>query len=209
MLVNNAGISIRRSLKLSYDRLHDFQRTMQLNYFGALQLILGFVPGMRDRHAGHIVNVSSIGVQTNVPRFSAYVASKAALDAFCRCIGTEVVDDGVHITTIYMPLVRTAMIAPTKLYDAFPAITPDEAAAMITDALISRPKKVATGLGNFAEVAYAVAPKAVDAVLNMGYHLFPDSSAAMKGKTPAEADESEAATSEGMAFAYLLRGVHW
>ena len=218
VLVNNAGISIRRSLALSYDRLHDFQRTMQLNYFGALQLILGFVPGMRERKRGHVINVSSIGCQTNVPRFSAYVASKSALDAFSRCIATEVVDDGVDITTIYMPLVRTPMIAPTKLYDAFPAITPDEAAQMITDAMVDRPKKVATGLGNFAEISYAVAPKAVDAVLNMGYHLFPDSMAAKKGTAavgdgaaPATADgqPEDATSTEGMAFAYLLRGVHW
>ncbi|MEA2374103.1 MAG: hypothetical protein QOD53_566, partial [Thermoleophilaceae bacterium] len=120
ILVNNAGRSIRRSVKASYDRFHDYERTMQLNYFGALRLILSFLPGMRERKTGHIINVSSIGVQTNTPRFSAYVASKAALDAFSRCVAPEVIGDGVHITTIYMPLVRTPMIAPTNIYDAFP-----------------------------------------------------------------------------------------
>jgi NAD(P)-dependent dehydrogenase (short-subunit alcohol dehydrogenase family) len=149
ILVNNAGRSIRRSIALSYDRFHDFTRTMQLNYFGALKLILKVLPGMRERKTGHIINISSIGVQTNTPRFSSYVASKAALDAFSRCIGSEVVDDGVHITTIHMPLVRTPMIAPTKMYDAFPTISPDEAADMICDAMIHRPKKVATRLGTF------------------------------------------------------------
>jgi short-subunit dehydrogenase len=144
-------------------------------------------------------------VQTNTPRFSAYVASKAALDAFSRCIASEVVDDGVHLTSVYMPLVRTAMIAPTKLYDYFPAITPEEAAAMVCDAMVDRPKKVATGLGNFGEVAYAVAPKIVDQVLHLGYRMFPESAAA-KG---ADRGEAEQASSEGLAFAHLLKGVHW
>ena len=131
VLINNAGRSIRRSLRLSLDRFHDYERTMQLNYFGAVKLILKLVPAMAERQRGHIINVSSIGVQTNTPRFSAYVASKAALDAFSRCIASEVVDDGIHITTVYMPLVRTKMIAPTKMYDYFPAITPEEAAQQI------------------------------------------------------------------------------
>jgi NAD(P)-dependent dehydrogenase (short-subunit alcohol dehydrogenase family) len=214
ILVNCAGMSIRRSVALSYERLHDYKRTMQLNYFGALQLVLGFLPGMRERGGGHIVNVSSMGVQTNVPRFSAYVASKSALDAFSRCIAAEVVDDGVDITTIYMPLVETPMIEPTKIYKAFPTISPEQAAGMVADGIIDRPKKIASGLGNFAEVAYAAAPKLVDSVLNMGYHLFPDSSAAKKsagqGGDGQGGDDSEEQTStEGMAFAYLLRGIHW
>ena len=136
ILVNNAGRSIRRSVALSYDRFHDYERTIQLNYFGAVRLILALLPEMRARKSGHIINVSSIGTQTNPPRFSAYVASKAALDAFSRCIASEVVDDGVHITTIHMPLVRTPMIAPTRMYDAFPAITPEEAAEMIAKAMV-------------------------------------------------------------------------
>ena len=163
ILVNNAGRSIRRSVALAYDRFHDYERTMQLNYFGAVRLILALLPEMqkggKGKRGGHIINVSSIGVQTNTPRFSAYVASKAALDAFSRCIASEVIDDGVHITTIHMPLVRTPMIAPTKMYDAFPTITPEEAAEMIADAMIRKPKKVATRLGNFGELL-AVAPKA-------------------------------------------------
>jgi NAD(P)-dependent dehydrogenase (short-subunit alcohol dehydrogenase family) len=218
ILINNAGRSIRRSIALSYDRIHDFERTMQLNYFGSLRLILGFLPGMRERKSGHIINISSIGCQTNVPRFSAYVASKSALDAFSRCAATEIVDDGCHITTIYMQLVRTKMIAPTKMYDAFPAITPEEAGALIGHAIIERPKRIATGLGNAAMVGHAVAPKLMDAILNTGYHLFPDSTAAKKGvdepaaagDQPATADAPpDEASSEGLAFAYLLRGVHW
>ena len=214
VLVNNAGRSIRRSIELSYDRFHDFERTMQLNYFGALRLILSLMPAMRKRSkgrkGGHIINVSSIGVQTHTPRFSAYVASKAALDAWSRCVASEVIDDGVHITTIYMPLVRTPMIAPTKMYDAFPTSTPEQAAEMICDAMITKPKKVATRLGNFGELLYNVAPKASDAILNTAYKLFPDSKAA-KGKAEEDgkpAKEEELST-EGVAFAYLMRGVHW
>ena len=207
VLVNNAGRSIRRSVALSYDRFHDYERTMQLNYFGSLRLIMALLPGMRERKFGHIINISSIGVQTNTPRFSAYVASKAALDAFSRCIGSEVIDDGVHITTIHMPLVRTPMIAPTKMYDAFPTSSPEEAADMIADAIIRRPKKVATRLGTFGEVLYSLAPKASDAILNQGYKLFPDSTAA-KGGADKTAKDEEVST-EGVAFAYLMRGVHW
>ena len=204
ILVNNAGRSIRRSIGNSYDRFHDFQRTMQLNYFGALKLIIGFLPGMRERKSGHIINVSSIGAQTNTPRFSAYVASKSALDAFSRSIASELVDDHVSITTVYMPLVRTPMIAPTGMYDAFPTASPDEAAEMITKAMIYKPKKVATRLGTFGEVLYALAPKSVDVILNTAFKLFPESAAAQGQKR-----EDEEVSAEGVAFAHLMRGVHW
>ncbi|MFM9044829.1 MAG: SDR family oxidoreductase [Solirubrobacterales bacterium] len=209
VLVNNAGRSIRRSVELSYDRFHDFQRTMQLNYFGALKLILTLLPRMRERKSGHIINVSSIGVQTNAPRFSAYVASKAALDAFSRTISSEVVDDGVDITAVYMPLVRTPMIAPTKMYDAFPTIGPEEAAEMITDAMIRKPKKVATRLGNFGELLYNVSPKTSDAILNTGYKLFPESKAAKHTGEGLEEQTEKAPSAEAVAFAHLLRVVHW
>ncbi|MEZ5076197.1 MAG: SDR family oxidoreductase [Solirubrobacterales bacterium] len=206
ILVNNAGRSIRRSVALSYDRFHDYERTIQLNYLGSLRLVLALLPTMRARKSGHIINISSIGVQTNPPRFSAYVASKAALDAFSRVIASEVIDDKVHITTIHMPLVRTPMIAPTRMYDMFPAITPEEAAEMIAGAMVKRPKKVATKLGNFGELLYAVAPKASDSILNTAYKLFPDSQAA-KGKT--EEARDKAPSTEAVAFAHLMKGVHW
>jgi len=204
MLVNNAGRSIRRSIALSYDRFHDFERTMQLNYFGAVKLIIGLMGHMRERGSGHIVNISSIGVQTNPPRFSAYVASKAALDAFTRVVSSEVIGDGVTFTTIHMPLVRTPMIAPTKMYDAFPAITPEEAGDMICEALRTRPKHMGTRLGTFGEVAYTLAPRAVDQLLHLAYRVFPDS-AASKGHK----DTEERASFEQIAMATLTRGVHW
>jgi short-subunit dehydrogenase len=211
VLLNNAGRSIRRSVKASYDRFHDFERTMRLNYFGALKLILAFLPGMRERRSGHIINVSSIGVQTNTPRFSAYVASKSALDAFSRCVAPEVIGDNVKFTTVYMPLVRTPMIAPTDIYKAFPTLTPDEAAQMLCDAMIDKPKRMASRLGTFGEVAYAVSPKSVDLVLNTAYNLFPDSKAAKgkKDEAPVGDKPEQEMSSEAVAMAYLLRGVHF
>jgi NAD(P)-dependent dehydrogenase (short-subunit alcohol dehydrogenase family) len=206
ILVNNAGRSIRRSVGLSYDRFHDYERTIQLNYLGAVRLILELLPSMRARKSGQIINISSIGTQTNPPRFSAYVASKAALDAFGRVIASEVFDDGVRITTIHMPLVRTPMIAPTRMYDVFPAITPEEAAEMIAKAIVDRPKKVATNLGTFGELLYAIAPGLSDRILNTAYKLFPESQAA-KGKGQEAPDK--APTTEAVAFAHLMKGVHW
>jgi len=204
MLVNNAGRSIRRSIALSYDRFHDFERTIQLNYFGAIKLIIGLLPHMRERGSGHIVNVSSIGVQTNPPRFSAYVASKAALDAFTRVVASETVGDGVSFTTIHMPLVRTPMIAPTKMYDAFPTLSPEEAADMICEALRGRPKEMGTRIGKFGEVAYSLSPSMVDRLLHLAYRVFPDSQAA-KGQKNVE----EHVSFEQIAMATLTRGVHW
>ncbi len=220
VLINNAGRSIRRSVARSYDRFHDYERTMQLNYFGALKLILALMPGMRERKSGHIINVSSIGVQTNTPRFSAYVASKSALDAFSRCVAPECVEDNVKFTTIYMPLVRTPMIAPTDMYKAFPTLSPEEAAQMLCDAMIDKPKRKASRLGTFGEVMYALSPATVDIVLNQAYQLFPDSKAS-KGRADQPAgdkapapdgappkDDEEMST-EAVAMAYLLRGVHF
>ncbi len=206
ILINNAGRSIRRSIALSYDRFHDFERTMQLNYFGSLRLIMGFLPGMTERHRGHIINISSIGVLTNAPRFSAYVASKAALDAFSRCAQAEFSDNGIHFTTVNMPLVKTPMIAPTKMYEAVPTLTPDEAADMIVEAIVERPVRLATRLGTFAQIFYAVAPRAYEILMNTAFRLFPDSPAAkgMKGRS-----EMAQPTSEQVAFASLMRGVHW
>jgi short-subunit dehydrogenase len=197
ILVNNAGRSIRRSVRRSYDRFHDYQRTMQLNYFGAVKLILDVLPGMRERGSGHIINISTMGLQTNTPRFSAYLASKAALDAFSRSIGSEIISDGVHITTIYMPLVRTPMIAPTKMYDRFPALTPEAAGNMIVEAIRKRPKRVSTTLGGLSQLSYAAVPGAQDLVVSRAVKLFSDT-----GEPPRESAEEK-------AFVRATRGVHW
>ena len=209
MLVNNAGRSIRRSIKLSYDRFHDFERTMQLNYYGPVRLVLALLPHMTERRFGHVVNISSIGVQTGPPRFSAYVASKAALDAFSRVVSSELVTDGVSFTTVHMPLVRTPMIAPTKIYDAFPTLTPEQAAEMVVRALEEQPKHIGTRLGTAGAVAHALAPKLVDALLHTAYHAFPDSIAA--GGTDRKPTEAapEALSRGAAAMVRLLPGVHW
>ncbi|MBO9829177.1 SDR family oxidoreductase [Xanthomonas sp. A2111] len=206
VLINNAGRSIRRSIELSYDRFHDFERTMQLNYFGSLRLIMGVLPGMTARRKGHIINVSSIGVLANSPRFSAYVASKAALDAWSRCAQGELSGKGISFTTVNMPLVKTPMIAPTKMYDSVPTLSVDEAADLMVKAIIERPSRVATRLGIFAALVNAVAPKAYEVVMNTAFELFPDSAAA-KGDRKALRETKP--SQEQIAFAALMRGVHW
>ena len=204
-LINNAGRSIRRSIHNSYDRFHDFERTMQLNYFGAVRLILGVLPSMEKNGGGHIINISSIGVLANAPRFSAYVASKAALDAFSRCARPEFLDKNVYFTTINMPLVRTPMIGPTSFYDEVPTLSSDEAADMVCHALIEKPKRIATSLGIFAQIVTTLTPQLTDVVLNTAYKLFPES-AASKGEDRAKDVQPSA---EAVAFASLMRGVHW
>lgn len=206
VLVNNAGRSIRRSIEASYDRFHDFERTMQLNYFGSIRLIMGLMPSMTHRRKGHIINISSIGVLASSPRFAAYVASKAALDAFSRCAQGELSGKGISFTTINMPLVKTPMIAPTKMYDSVPTLTPDEAADLVVKGIIERPSRIATRLGIFAALVNAVAPKAYEAVMSTAFELFPDSAAAKGDK---KALREEAPSQEQIAFAALMRGVHW
>ena len=204
VLVNNAGRSIRRSITLSTDRFHDFERTMQLNYFGAIRLVMGLLPVMREQRRGHVVNVSSIGVQTNPPRFSAYVASKSALDSWSNVVASELVGDGVTFTGIHMPLVRTPMIAPTKLYDKFPTISPAQAADLVLRAMVERPHEINTALGNVGAVAHTVAPKLAFRVLNMAYHVFPDSAAA-KGQAP----QGGTRETEQIMLAKVFKGIHW
>ena len=204
ILVNNAGRSIRRSIIASQDRFHDFERTMQLNYFGALRLIMGFLPTMQARRRGQVINISSIGVLTNAPRFSAYVASKSALDSFTRCAAAEFSDEGIHFTTINMPLVKTPMIAPTKIYDHVPTITPEDAADMIGSAIIRKQKRIATRLGIFMQVMHFVAPKVSEIVMNTGFKMFPDSPAAQGQKT-----ELVQVSSEQIAFTAFMKGIHW
>jgi len=203
VLINNAGRSIRRGIERSFDRFHDFERTMQLNYFGALRTTMQALPAMIEQKRGHIVNISSIGVLSNAPRFSAYVASKAALDAFTRCAAAEFSHRHIHFTTINMPLVRTPMIAPTKMYQNVPTISPEEAADMVTNAIIRRPKQVATRLGIFAQISYLLFPKAMELSMNTAFQMFPDSSAA-RGD-----DAGQNASTEQIALAQLTKGIHW
>jgi len=207
ILINNAGRSIRRSIDLSFDRFHDYERTMQLNYFGSIRLIMGFAPKMLEKEQGHVINISSIGVLTNSPRFSAYVASKAALDAFTRCAASEFSDRNVSMTTINMPLVRTPMIGPTKVYDNVPTLAPSEAADLIAEAIIRKPKRIATKVGIFSQVIYSLFPKVSEIIMNTGYRMFNDSAAA-RGESEDKNNKTQAST-EQVAFAAIMRGVHW
>ena len=203
-LINNAGRSIRRAIEGSYDRFHDFERTMQLNYFGCLRVTMGLLPGMVAKRKGHVVNISSIGVLTNAPRFSAYVASKAALDAWTRCASSEFADQGISFTTINMPLVRTPMIAPTQIYKNVPTLTPEEAADMIAQACIFKPVRIATRLGVTGEVLHAFVPRIAQIVMNTSFRMFPDSSAAKGEKGP-----KPQLSPEAVAMQQMMRGIHF
>lgn len=214
MLVNNAGRSIRRGVRLEVDRFHDFERTMAINYFGAVRLTLALLPHMLERRFGHVVDISSIGVQTGPPRFSAYVASKAAMDAWADIVATEVLGEGVTFTTVHMPLVRTPMIAPTRIYDAFPTDSPEEAADKVLHALIDRPKHVGTLLGTLGAVSGALTPRLKDAVMHVAYRVFPESAAAREGSEQERRDDDRTLDTGPLsrgaqAMARLLPGVHW
>jgi len=203
-LINNAGRSIRRAIESSYDRFHDYERTMQLNYFGCLRVTMGFLPGMVEKRKGHVVNISSIGVLTNAPRFSAYVASKAALDAWTRCASSEFADQGITFTTINMPLVRTPMIAPTKIYNNVPTLSPEEAADMIAQACIFKPVRIATRLGITGQILHALVPRVAQITMNTSFRMFPDSTAA-KGDKSAKPQLS----AEAVALQQMMRGIHF
>jgi NAD(P)-dependent dehydrogenase (short-subunit alcohol dehydrogenase family) len=203
-LINNAGRSIRRAIENSYERFHDFQRTMDLNYFGCLRITMGLLPGMVKKRRGHVVNISSIGVLTNAPRFSAYVASKAALDAWTRCASSEFSDQGITFTTINMPLVRTPMIAPTKIYNNVPTLAPEEAADMIAEACVYKPVRIATRLGITGQGLHAFAPRIAQIVMNTTFRMFPDSDAA-KG----EKGDKPKLSAEAMALQQMMKGIHF
>ena len=203
ILVNNAGRSIRRAIENSYDRLHDFERLMRLNYLAAVQVTMGFLPGMAERRSGHVVNISSITAITIASRFSAYVASKSALEAWSDCAACEFLDRNIAFTNVNMPLVRTGMTAPTKFYEHVPLLDPDEAAGLVVEAIIHRPARVATRLGRFGQLVRAVAPNFGRIVLNTTFRMFPESAAATGGK------EGEITPSaDQIAFTQLLRGMH-
>ncbi|MCW2780130.1 MAG: short-chain dehydrogenase/reductase [Marmoricola sp.] len=178
MLVNNAGRSIRRSIKYSYDRMHDYERTMAINYFAPVRLSMGFLPAMVDQGDGHIVNVVSEGLQVHTPKFSAYLSSKAALDMWGRIAGREYFHDGVTVTSVRMPLVRTDMIAATDAYRRMPVLAPDEAAAMVVHALEDRPVVVNKVLGVAMSAFSASMPRVSDALVATAARRMPNSKAA-------------------------------
>jgi len=171
ILINSAGRSIRRSVAQAADRPHDYERTMAINYFGAVRLTLGLLPGMRQRKYGQVVNISSTGAQMASPMFSAYVASKAALDAFTSIAGNELRSEGLSFTTVHMPLVRTPMIAPTPDYQTLPVLTPEQAADLVLRALTTREPHIGTWLGSAFQLAHVLAPELASRWLNRGYRF--------------------------------------
>ena len=203
-LVNNAGRSIRRAIESSYDRFHDYERTMSLNYFGCLRVTMGLLPGMVAKRRGHVVNISSIGVLTNAPRFSAYVASKAALDAWTRCASSEFADQGITFTTINMPLFFFNDTATTKIYNNVPTLSPEEAADMIAQACVYKPVRIATRLGILGQVLHAFAPRVAQIVMNTSFRMFPDSEAARGDKS-----DRPKLSAEAMALQQMMRGIHF
>jgi short-subunit dehydrogenase len=186
MLVNNAGRSIRRSLALSYDRLHDVERTVAINYVAPVRLILALLPQMVERGDGHVVNILTWGVQVKAPKFAAYIASKTALDTFSRIAGRETYGDGVTFTNIRLSLVRTDMIGPTDVYRRSPAMSPERAAAKVVRALEERPLTVNTLAGSVAEVLNLVVPRLSDALSHAAAKRFPDSPAAARHASSSE-----------------------
>ncbi|TCS41986.1 SDR family oxidoreductase [Reinekea marinisedimentorum] len=208
-LINNAGHSIRRPVTESLERLHDFERTIQLNYLAAVSMVLKSIPLMEERGGGHVINISSIGVLSNAPRFSAYVGSKAALEAFSRCAAAELADHKVHFTNINMPLVRTPMIAPTALYNNVPALTPEEAAELVVEAVLKRSERVSTRLGKFAEVVHALSPKTQRQIMNTAFRLFKEADKGKKQDGSGEKAKAPQPSPAQLMFASLMKGVHW
>jgi short-subunit dehydrogenase len=158
VLVNNAGMSIRRKVRHSVDRFHDFERPMQLNYFAAVRLTMGLLPTMVERESGQVVNISSWAAVLRPARFSGYAASKAALEAWSDSVQGEVLDDGIVFTNVHMPLVRTPMIAPTKLYRRMPALTVEQAASVVCDAVVSRSRRVTPLVAGMISWAESISP---------------------------------------------------
>jgi thioester reductase-like protein/NADP-dependent 3-hydroxy acid dehydrogenase YdfG len=187
-LVNNAGRSIRRSVIASTDRLHDYERVMAVNYFGAVRMVLALLPHWRERQFGHVVNVSSAGVQARNPKYSSYLPTKAALDAFSDVVSTETLSDHITFTNIHMPLVRTPMIAPSRQLNPVPPISAEHAAAMVVRGLIEKPARIDTPLGTLADAGNYFLPKLSRRILHQLYLGYPDSAAA-RGVAPAEVED--------------------
>ncbi len=183
-LGNNAGRSIRRSVVNHTDRLHDYERVMAVNYFGAVRMVLALLPHWRERKFGHVVNVSSAGVQARSPKYSSYLPTKAALDAFSEVVSSETLSDHITFTNIHMPLVATPMIVPSRRLNPVPAISAEHAAAMVVRGLIDKPTRIDTPLGTLAEAGNYLTPKLSRRILHQLYLGYPDSAAARGEDAP-------------------------
>lgn len=220
-LVNNAGRSIRRSVAASTDRLHDYERVMAVNYFGAVRMVLALLPHWTERRFGHVVNVSSAGVQANSPKYSAYLPTKAALDAFSEVVGTETLSDHITFTNIHMPLVSTPMIAPSRRLNPVPPITAEHAAAMVVRGLVDKPARIDTPLGTLADLGTYFTPRLSRRVLHQLYLGYPDSAAARgemvpdagapqrRPRRPARATRPVRVPRPVKRAVRVIPGVHW
>ena len=192
VLVNNAGRSIRRSLSLTYDRFHDFERVMQINYFSAVRLAMRVLPSMVERGQGQVVNVSSIAALTKgTPRFSSYVASKSAMDAWSNSAAAEYAANNIKFTNVHMPLVRTGMIEATTAYKNVQVLSPAEASEMVQKAIVEKPMEVNTLTGELVRLLGLIAPEMNKLVFSTVYQLADDSAAAKASASTAKADAGE------------------
>ena len=191
ILINNAGRSIRRSIKFTFDRFHDYERTMQLNYFGSIRMAMNLLPGMLERDDGHIINVSTVGVQANPARFSAYLASKWALEGWSWVAANEFAHTNVRFSTLNYPLVRTPMIAPTKIYDYMPVMSPETAVKWMLDVIITQNKRKLGVMGKGALLMYYLLPKTSETIVNASYQvLYEAPPAGPRAVTPAEPEHA-------------------
>jgi short-subunit dehydrogenase len=195
-------------VEASFERFHDAERTMRLNYFGALRVTMGLLPNMIAKKSGQVIHISSIGVLTNAPRFSAYVASKAAFDAWMLCAASEFVDLNIKFTIINMPLVRTPMIAPTAIYRDAPSLSPQQAADKVAHAIVYRPVRIATRTGIAGEMLQAALPRFAQILMNAAFRMFPDSPAAGTGEDQKAAPPPTVLTTEQLLMRQLLSGLH-
>jgi NAD(P)-dependent dehydrogenase (short-subunit alcohol dehydrogenase family) len=190
VIVNNAGKSIRRSIERSYDRFHDFERTIGINYLGPVKLTLALLPSMRARGDGHIVNVSTIGVRVPpAPRWAAYQASKSAFDVFLRSAALEAGADGVAASSIYMALVHTRMSAPTPIFRYLPGLTPDQAADVVCKAIVHRPSVISPWWAGAVELGSAVSRRPWEVAAGLYTRLSGDTESAVEGSRPDTAGE--------------------
>jgi len=222
-LVNSAGRSIRRSVVNSTDRLHDYERVMAVNYFGAVRMVLALLPHWRERRFGHVVNVSSAGVLARNPKYSSYLPTKAALDAFSDVVASETLSDHITFTNIHMPLVKTPMIVPSQRLNPVPPISPEQAAAMVVRGLVEKPARIDTPLGTLAELGNYFLPRTSRRILHQVYLGYPDSAAARglsadqappsaqrKPKRPARSVTRGIRTPRPVKrLVRLVPGVHW
>jgi len=158
VLINNAGRSIRRPIRDSLDRLHDHERVMAINYLGAIRLTHALLPSMLERGRGHVVFSSTMSTQLPIPLFSAYLASKSALESYARSLMAELGAAGISTTIVYFPMVRTTMSGATAIYSAMKMLSPDEAGRWLVKAAVDQPTRV-TGLsGAISQVGMSVLP---------------------------------------------------